>query len=29
METILNATIVTVPVLSFVLGLAYLYVKGA
>ena len=29
METILNTTIVAVPVLSFVLGLAYLYAKGA
>ena len=29
METILNTTIVSVPVLSFVFGLAYLYVKGA
>ena len=29
METILNTTIVSVPVLSFVLCLAYLYVKGA
>lgn len=29
METILNTTIAAVPVLSFVLGLAYLYTKGA
>jgi len=29
METILDTTIFAVPVLSFVLGLAYLYVKGA
>ena len=29
METILNTTIIAVPVLSFVFGLAYLYTKGA
>lgn len=29
METILDTTIAAVPVLSFVFGLAYLYIKGA
>ena len=29
METILNTTIFAIPVLSFVLGLVYMYVKGA
>ena len=29
METILDTTIAAVPVLSFVFGIAYLYIKGA
>jgi hypothetical protein len=29
METILDTTIASVPVLSFVFGLVYLYIKGA